>query len=84
MSGSLLAFFHLCLVSILLSAPSILKSNEVLEKLFLLVTLAITPGCTVYVYMYSMCYGHFATDRFETIGITLYIVQSALDPTNFE
>ena len=34
MSGSLLAFLHLCLVSILFSAPSIPKWNEVLEKLF--------------------------------------------------
>ena len=38
MSGSLLAFFHLCLVFVLFSAQSILKWNEVLEKLFSLVS----------------------------------------------
>ena len=38
LSGSLLAFFHLCLVSILFSAPSILKWNEVSEKPFSLVS----------------------------------------------
>ena len=37
MSDSLLALFHLCLVSVLFSAPSILKWNEVLQKLFSLV-----------------------------------------------
>ena len=37
MSCSLLAFFHLCLVSVLFSAQSILKWNEVLQKLFSLV-----------------------------------------------
>ena len=34
MFGSLLAFFHPCLASILFSAPSSLKWNEILEKLF--------------------------------------------------
>ena len=34
MSCSLFAFFHLCLVSVLLSAPLILRWNEVLENLF--------------------------------------------------
>ena len=34
MTGSLLAFFHLCLVSVLFTAPSILKLNEVLKILF--------------------------------------------------
>ena len=45
-SGSLLAFFHLCLVSVLFSAPLILKWNEVLEKKFFPVeneTSAFTP-----------------------------------------
>ena len=38
MSGSLLAFFHLCLASVLFSALSILKLNEVLQTLFPLVS----------------------------------------------
>ena len=36
-SGSVLVFFHLCLISVLFSAPLILKWNEVLDKLFSLV-----------------------------------------------
>ena len=39
MSGSLLAFFHLCMVSVPFSAPSILKWNKVWEKLFSLVSI---------------------------------------------